>query len=369
MKVRYSYLKEKFADPNPILERIKEVVLSGDFTLGKYVEKFEQEFADLVDSKYAIGVANGTDAIKLPLKAVGVGPGDEVITASNTFVASAGAIAELFAKPVFVDMAEHYVLDADLIERAITEKTKAIVPVHFTGESCDMDKVMEVAHKYNLHVVEDACQAVLAEWRGKKCGNFGIAGAISLHPLKNLNVWGDGGMIVTNDEDMNKKLRLIRNHGLKNRDEIECFGVNSRLDAVQAAVGSYLIQFTKDSVEQRRQNAKYYDAGLKDSVSIVSRRPHAPSCFHLYMFEVDAVIRDDLVRHLNEFGIEAKVHYPIPLQGALGVCGFGPSDFPKAYRQASRIVTLPVDEHLTKEQMDYCIETIRAFMPNRGYKY
>lgn len=372
MHVRYSYLKQKFADPNPMLELIKEVVASGDFTLGKAVEEFEGRFAELVGCKYAIGVANGTDAIKLPLKALGIGPGDQVITAANTFVASAGAIDELFAEPIFVDMAQHYVLDADLIESKITEKTKAIVPVHFTGEPCEMDMIMGIANNRGLAVVEDACQAVLAEYKGKMCGNFGIAGAISLHPLKNLNVWGDGGMIMTNDDWMNKELRLIRNHGLKNRDEITRFGVNSRLDAVQAAVGNYLIQFTKESVAQRRMNAAFYDEKLLaiPGVSIVPRRPHAISCFHLYMFEVNAVTRNGLVKFLNEQGIEAKVHYPIPLQGVLGMFGFGRNEYPKAFDQSDRIVTLPVDEHLTLEEMHYCTEKVREFMTNnRTYTF
>jgi dTDP-4-amino-4,6-dideoxygalactose transaminase len=361
MKVRYSYLKEKFSDPEPMLTLMKEVIASGDFTLGKAVQEFETKFAELTGCKHAIGVANGTDAIKLPLKVLGIGPGDEVIVPANTFVASAGAVAELFAKPVFVDMSENYTIDPSKIEAAITSKTKAIVPVHFTGEPCDMDPIMNIAEKHNLHVVEDACQAVLAEYKGKMCGNFGIAGAVSLHPLKNLNVWGDGGVIMTNDDEMNRKLRLIRNHGLKNRDEIECFGVNSRLDAVQAAVGNYLISFTKESVEQRRKNAAYFDEHLKPWVWTPDRRDYAKSCFHLYMFEVRPDLRNPLVKFLNDAGIEAKVHYPIPLQGVLGLYGLGREEFPKAFAQADRIITLPVDEHMTKEMQDYCITKVGEF--------
>ncbi len=369
MIVRYSYLPQKFAKPDPILAKIKkEVIETGDFTLGKAVQEFEEKFAKLVGAKYAVGVANGTDAIKLPLRLLGIGPGDEVITAANTFVASAGAIDECYAKPVFVDMAPGYVMDANLVEAAITPRTKAIVPVHFTGEPVEMDKLMEVAKAHNIPVVEDACQAVLAEYRGVKCGNFGIAGAFSLHPLKNLNVWGDGGVIVTNDLEMYEKLRLFRNHGMKNRDEISMFGVNSRLDSIQAVVGNYLIGGTPASVNQRRINAKFYDDHLRHIVYIIERRPHAISCFHLYMFEVDKKIRDQLVRFLLKEGIDAKVHYPIPLyqQEGLKHLGYKKGDFPVADFQSDRIVTIPCDEHLSDGQLDYCVDRIKEFMLTHG---
>jgi len=371
LKVRYSYLPQKFAgcmEPgHPIYEGFKKLLEVGDFTLGPQVEAFEQKFASLIGAKHAIGVANGTDAIRLALRACGVGPGDEVITAANTFVASAGAIAELFAVPRFVDMSPWYTLDANLIERAITKKTKAIVPVHFTGEPCEMEQVMYVANKYGLPVVEDACQGVLAEFKGQCCGTFGAAGAFSLHPLKNLNVWGDGGMIATNDADLNRRLRLYRNHGLKNRDEIHPifgFGCNSRLDSLQAIVGNFLISETKETTGRRRENARYYDQNLKDvrGISLAPRREHVKQCFHLYMFEVDYTIRNRLLEWLQDNGIEAKVHYPIPLQGVLEYSGLAQDDFPVAYRQAARVISLPVDEHLSREEQDYAIDKVKEFM-------
>lgn len=346
-----------------------DVLSTGDFTLGKAVTEFEERFAKMCGSKYAIGVANGTDAIKLPLKMCGVGPGDEVITAANTFVASAGAIVECGATPRFVDMCEHYVLDSYKLESAITEKTKAIVPVSFTGEPCEMDEVLRVADKYKLHVVEDNCQGVLASYKGKFLGNFGIAGAISLHPLKNLNVWGDGGVIMTSDDEMNRKLRLYRNHGMFDRDTITMFGLNSRLDSLQAVVGNYLIDSTPGNVEQRRRNAAYYDMYLKDvpGVFIVPRRTHAVSSFHLYFFEVDEAIRNDLYQYLLDAGIEAKIHYPTPLylQPGLQYLGYKEGDFPVADRQAKRYITLMTDEHLNQNQMYYCVSKVREFMCNK----
>ncbi len=372
MKVRYSYLPQKFKHildtDHEVYQNLQGLLKNGHYTLGPEVEQFEKSFAELIGSKYAIGVANGTDALRISLRMAGVRPGDEVITAANTFVASAGCIDELFAIPKFVDMAPWYTMDADLLESAITPRTKAIIPVHFTGEPVEMDKVMYVANKHGIPVIEDSCQSVLAEYRGKCVGNFGIAGAFSLHPLKNLNVLGDGGMISTNDKDFYDKVKLYRNHGMMNRDKIAFFGCNSRLDTLQAIPGNYLIRETKATVAQRRKNAAYYDDLLSeiDGIHFAPRRTHVKPCYHLYMFEVDESIRDLLVTHLVENEIEAKIHYPIPLQGALEVCGYGRKDFPLAYRQSDRIITLPVDEHLTKEEQDFAVQKVREFMYERA---
>jgi aminotransferase EvaB len=369
VKVRYSYLKEKFGDKElrkKIYQDFDKLLDEGDFTLGAAVTEFENRFAKLIGARHAIGVANGTDAIRLALKAVGVGPGDEVITGASSFIASAGAIAELYARPVFVDMAPWFTLDADLIEDSITEHTKAILPVHFTGEPAEMDKILEIGMRHNIPIVEDCAQAVLAKYKGVCCGNFGRAGAFSLHPLKNLNVWGDGGIIVTNDDSLNKQFRLMRNHGLKNRDEVMLLGCNSRLDTLQAIVGNALIDSTAENIRKRRENAAYYDKHLStiENITPPLRRPYVESCFHLYMFEVtdDKATRNGLVEFLNLQGIEAKVHYPIAMykqdalidNNVLTYC-------PVAECQANSIVTLPVDEHMTKEMMDYCISKIREF--------
>lgn len=368
MKVRYSYLPQKFGGclgpDHPILKGMQELLVSGDFTLGKAVQEFEQRFADLIGAKYAVGVANGTDALRISLRAVGVKPGDEVITAANTFVASAGCIDELFATPVFCDMAPNYVLDHTRLESLITSKTKAIIPVWFTGEPPEMDAIMDIANRHNIPVVEDACQAVLAEYKGKCAGNFGATGAFSLHPLKNLNVWGDGGMIATNDKNLYEWIKLYRNHGMVNRDEVAFFGCNSRLDSLQAIVGNFLIQETKETVGKRRENAEYYDSRMRQipGVHLIKRLSDRKSCFHLYMFEVDCSSRNHLVKYLQEEGIEAKVHYPIPLQKALENCGGRRARFPVAYRISDRIITLPVDEHITREQQDYTIGRVAEFM-------
>ncbi len=364
-KVRYSYLPQQFANPEEVLESIRKHLTTCKFTLGPEVEQFEKSFAALIDTQHAIGVGSGTDALKLPLKALGIGYGDEVITAANTFIATAGAINELGAKTVFVDATPYYTLNTDQLEKAITPKTKAIMPVHFTGEPADMGPVMEIAKKHHLVVVEDACQAISASVDGRNVGTFGDAAGFSLHPLKNLNVWGDAGVTVTNSIEVNRMMRLLRNHGLKNRDEIEVFGYNSRLDSIQAIVGNWIIKQTAAITEARISNGRYYDRELTkiDGVRTTPRRKNVRQVFHLYMFEVDPKHRDPLVKHLHQSGIEAKVHYPIPLflQQGLRHLGYKPGDFPETERQARQVVSLPVDQHLTREEQDYCIQMVQSY--------
>ena len=295
MRVRYSYLKQQFENADDLCRDLRDFVESGDFTLGKPLIEFEQKFADLMDSKYAIGVNSGTDAIKLSLKVQGVGPGDEVITAANTFVATVGAICELGAIPVFVDCDDTFCMNVALIEAAITEKTKAIVPVHFTGYMTDMRRVMEIAKKYDLVVVEDACQSILGAIHGKKAGTWASTGAFSLHPLKNLNVWSDGGVIVTSDDNLANALRLQRNHGLVDRDTVGIMGCNSRLDTFQAVVGNWLIPQTQAIADQRISNAAYYDEHLSsiDAITIPPRPAGYRIVYHLYI--VFAEDRDGLL--------------------------------------------------------------------------
>ena len=236
MKIRYSYLKQQFKNSEDLWKKLKNFVATADFTIGKPLKIFERKFAKLIGTKYAIGVNSGTDAIKLSLKALGIKAGDEVITAANTFVATVGAINEIGAKIKFIDCNDTFCMDTTLIEKAITKKTRAIIPVHFTGYVTNMTEVMKIAKKYKLFVIEDACQSILGEFKKKISGSWGVTGAFSLHPLKNINVWSDGGMITTNNKKIYQKLILLRNHGLKNRDNVSILGYNSRLDTFQAVV-------------------------------------------------------------------------------------------------------------------------------------
>ena len=367
VKVRYSYLPQQFGDPTEILEELRRFVPTGNFTLGKPVVEFERRFAELIGVRHAIGVNSGTDALKLSLKAVGVGHGDEVVTTANTFIATAGAINEVGARNVFVDCDDTFCMDVSKLEAAISPRTKAIMPVHFTGYMTDMRKLMPIAQQRGIPVVEDACQAILADIEGRKAGTWGVAGGFSLHPLKNLNVWADGGMIVTDDDGVAAKLRLLRNHGLSNRDEIAIFGYNSRLDSVQAIVGNWLIKDVHNITARRIDNAAYYDNGFK-FVSQIRIPPRSADCkrvFHLYI--VFAERRDELLRYCLDQGIEAKIHYPIPLyqQKGLAHLGYKPGDFPVTDRQANEIISFPCDQHLAREQQDYVIATVRSFYAGR----
>lgn len=362
-KARYSYLPEQFADPAEIFAALERLVQSGDFTLGKPVAEFEQKFAALIGTKHAIGVGSGTDALKLGLKAQGIGYGDEVITAANTFIATVGAIAEIGAVPTFVDCDDSFCMDVSQLEAAITPKTKAIMPVQLTGEVPNMPALMDIAARHNLVVVEDACQGILSETHGKRSGTWGAAAGFSLHPLKNLNVWGDAGIIVTNDDEVDRKLRLLRNHGLVNRDEIGILGYNSRLDSVQAVVGNWLIAQTHEITDARIRNAAVYDKAFAEvpQIRVPLRRDNVKHVYHLYM--VFAEDRDALFAHCLANGVEAKVHYPIPLyqQEGLKHLGYKPGDFPVTDRHAGTVISFPVDQHMTAAQLEIVIETVRSF--------
>ena len=366
MKVRYSYLAQQFGNCDDLWDELKAFVPTGDFTLGKPLQEFEQHFAELIGTKFAIGVNSGTDAIKLSLKALGIGHGDEVITTANTFVATVGAIAELGAKPVFVDCDDTFCMDVDQLEAVISPQTKAIVPVHFTGYMTDMRKLLPIAQKHQLPIVEDACQSILGAIGGKNAGTWGQAGAFSLHPLKNLNVWSDGGVIVTDDDGLNQKLRLLRNHGLVDRDTVGLMGCNSRLDTIQAIVGNWLIPQTEDIARKRIENAAYYDEQLDQiaGIQIPPRPKDFKIVYHLYI--VFAEQRDELLQYCLDHGIEAKVHYPVPIyrQPGLAHLGYQEGSFPVTDAHTQKIITFPCDQHLSNEEMDYVINTVRSFYQN-----
>ena len=363
MRVRYSYLPQQFADCDDLWAQLKAFVPTGDFTLGKPLTEFETRFAKLIGAKHAIGVNSGTDAIKLALKARGVGHGDEVITTANTFVATVGAIAELGATPVFVDCDDTFCMDVAGLEAKIGPRTKAIVPVHFTGYMTDMRKLLPIARRHGLPVVEDACQSILGSIDGRNAGTWGDAGAFSLHPLKNLNVWSDGGLIVTDDDALAAQLRLLRNHGLSDRDTVAIMGCNSRLDTIQAVVGNWLLPQTEAIAAKRIENAAYYDRALGQipGIRIPPRPRDMRIVYHLYI--VFAERRDALLRRCVESGIEAKVHYPVPIyrQPALAHLGHRAGDFPVADRHTGEIITFPCDQHLSRAEMDHVIATVRGF--------
>lgn len=370
MKVEFSYLKRQFAETkHEIMKRLESIVDRGDYTLGKEVKELEQKFANHCGTKYSVGMSNGTSALWLSLKALGIKPGDEVITVSSTFYATAASIDFVGAHPVFVDVNDEYLMDANQIEAKITHRTKAILPVQLTGNVCDMDKILSIAKRYDLKVVEDACQSVGAEYKGKKVGSFGDAGAFSFHPLKNLNVWGDGGIVTTNSKELYDDLCKWRNHGLKNRDVCEFFAVNERISTVQAAVALYLLENDlEETSRKRRDHAKFYDEALKDvpQIKIPPRNPDKKQVYHLYI--VQAEQRDELLEYLNnndENQIEAKIHYPIPvhLQPASKRAGlaYEEGDFPVGESQAKKIISLPLHQHLRNDERECVVEMVKKF--------
>jgi dTDP-4-amino-4,6-dideoxygalactose transaminase len=363
MEVKYLGLAQQFDDES-LFSLIRQGLQRAQFILGPEVQSFESRFARFCSTNYALGVNSGTDALFLALKALEVGPKAEVITVPNTFVATVGAIVQAGAKPVFVDVNEEYNMDVRLIERVITKKTKAILPVHLTGNPSDMPGMLDIAKRYGLYVIEDAAQAVGASIEGKSVGSFGTAGCFSLHPLKNLNVCGDGGLLVTNSEAIYEKARLLRNHGLKNRDEVELYGFNSRLDTLQAIIATWVMDQLETITEARIKNAKKYDEGLSEMtpyIKIPPRRNHVRHVFHTYV--IQAMDRDKLMAYLGQHGIETKVHYPIPihLQKASRYLGYKEGDFPVCEKQAEEILSLPVHQYLEKEQLDYVIDRIKKF--------
>ena len=363
MKVRYSYLKDQFSNCEPLWNKLKKFVPTGDFTLGKELLKFEKNFAKLIGTRYALGVNSGTDAIKLSLKLFDIGKGDEVITAANTFVATVGAIHEVGARPVFVDCDDTFCIDVGKVEKAINKKTKAIVPVHFSGFMTNMREIDRISKKYKIPVIEDACQSILGEFEHKKAGTWGKLGTFSLHPLKNINVWSDGGVITTNDKKYYEKIKLLRNHGLISRDKVKIMGYNSRLDTFQAIVGSWLLPKAKMIANRRIKNAKYYDKNFSKIkyLRLPPRPKNQKVVYHLYM--IFAKYRDQLYKYCLKKGIEAKIHYPIPIyrQEALKKINPKKQYFPVTEMHAKNLISFPCDQHLSKKQMNYIIKTVEKF--------
>jgi dTDP-4-amino-4,6-dideoxygalactose transaminase len=311
-----------------LLAATERVLENGQFILGEDLTKLEKTFATLCNTKYALGVANGTDALFLSLKALGIKEGDEVITAPNSFLASASAVALIGAKPVFADVLDDFNLDPAKVEKAISPKTKAIIAVHLTGRPAPMDELLAIAKKHNIAVVEDCAQAVGAEYKGKRVGGIGATGCFSLHPLKNLAASGDGGVITTNDDKIYSYLVKARNHGLINRDECEFWSYNSRLDNLQAALLNVKLRELQKWTDRRRTIAEKYYEKLKGLNIIAPHdKPYEKAVYHTFIIQTDK--RDKLKEFLASKGIDTKIHYPIPIhmQTAAKYLGYKKGDF------------------------------------------
>ena len=365
LKINHNYLPQQFSDYKKILKEIEKVVRVCDFTLGKKVDEFENKIKKLINANYVVAVGSGTDAIMLSLKALGVKDGDEVITTPYTYHATIGAIVTAGAKPVFVDVKDDYNIDENKIESKINKKTKAILPVHWSGRICEMEKIQKIAKKYSIPIVEDACHAILGKYKGKFAGKFGDFGCFSMHPLKNLNIWGDGGFVVIKNKKNYKKMLLLRNHGLANRDKNLIFGYNSRLDTIQAVVALHSFKKLPKITFRRIYNALYLDKKLQTlkNIFLKKRKKYLKEVFHLYEIRVkNNKIRDTIIKKLIKNGVDAKVHYPIPmhLQPASKYLNYKKGDFPNSEKIAKTTISLPVHEYISKKKLNKIIKIVRG---------
>ncbi|QIZ20844.1 DegT/DnrJ/EryC1/StrS family aminotransferase [Candidatus Pelagibacter giovannonii] len=364
MKIRYNYLSQEFENTKNIFFEWKKLIKTTDFTLGHKVEEFEKKIGKFLNIKYIISTNNGTDALKLSLKSIGIKNGDEVITVCNSFYASAGAIVALGARPVFIDCDDRFQMNYNLISNAINNKTKAIMPVHWGGASPDMDKITKIAKKYNLKVIEDACMGIGGNILGKSPGSFGDISAFSMHPLKSLNVMGDGGFVGTNNKSIFNWLKKYRNHGMIDRDRISFWGENFRLQPLQAVVALNQLKKLKKVIKIRNNNAKYLDkqlSALYPNVKIPPRPRGFKETFALYMANFSK--RNELRSYLLKRGVETKIHYPIPLhlQKASKKFNYKKKDFPVAEKQSKSLITIPVHQYLDMKHMQYISNLIRKF--------
>ena len=357
LKAQYVALKSEI-DP-----AIQSVINETAFIGGKYVEAFEKAYAEKYGMKHCISCANGTDAIYITLKALGIGFGDEVITVANSWISTSETITQAGARPVFVDIDEYFHINPTQIESRITKKTKAVIPVHLFGQPVDIKAVQAICEKHNLYLIEDCAQSHFATFQGKKTGTFGIAGTFSFYPGKNLGAYGDAGAIVTDDDDFARNARLFANHGSLQKHIHEIEGINSRLDSIQAVVLKAKLAHIDDWNRARNSHAMKYNALLADAekVKCPKLRPDTFHIFHLYV--IRAAHRDDLAAFLKTKGVFTGIHYPIslPLMPAYRYLRHKPSDFPVAYECQDEILSLPMYPELTDEQITYIVDSIKEF--------
>ena len=366
MNVPYLDLKSQYiAIKDEIHAAIDEVMEKTAFAGGPFVAQFEQDFAKFCDRKHALGVGNGTDALWLSLLALGIGAGDEVITAPNSFIATAAAISLCGAKPVFVDVEEKtYNMNPALLESAITPRTKAIIPVHLFGQPADMDPILDIAKKHGLLVVEDACQAHGAEYKGRRAGTMGVTGCFSFYPGKNLGAYGEGGAVVTNDDAAAEKIRMYRDQGQSKKYYHNVIGWNARLDGIQGAILRVKLKYLPAWNDARRQHGAEYTRLLAPVEGVIEpvEMDYARHVYHIYAVRVKQ--RDRLMDALGAKGVSCGIHYPVPihLQDAYRFLGLGRGSFPVAEQCAEEFLSLPMFPELTSEQIAYTVEMLKSCM-------
>lgn len=353
----------QFAEEREALLAVTEdVYRRGMYVDGPEIEAFEQAVASYCECHYAVAVGSGTDALILGLKALGVGSGDEVITPPNSFIASTSAIVAVGAKPVFADVLDDQNIDPAKVEAAITPRTRAVMPVHLSGRVATMDRILDIAKRHGLRVIEDAAQAIGSRYRGQCSGTFGDVGCFSAHPLKNLNAAGDAGFIVTGDAKIAERIRRLRNHGLADRDTALEWGLVSRMDTLQAAILTLRLKRLDSVIERRRRNECLYRECLDPEHVFVPPPMNTEfNTYHTFVIQTDR--RNALKCHLAKRGIGTAIHYPVPihLQPAAAALGHREGDFPRAERQAKKILSLPIHQFLAPEDITYVADTITDF--------
>ena len=371
MKVPFLDLKPQYRRIEAALKpRLEEIMAAGAFIGGPEVEAFEAEFAAFCETKYCVGVSSGTDALRFALLACGIGPGDEVITVPHTFIATTEAITQAGARPVFVDVdPATSTLDPGRLEEAITPRTRAVIPVHLYGRPADMAPILEIAGRRNLLVIEDACQAHGARYRGKRAGSMGKAGCFSFYPGKNLGAFGDAGALVTDDPEIARRARMLREHGQSRKYYHDTEGYTGRLDALQAAVLRLKLAFLEEGNRARRENARRYDERLADipGLSVIPDGDQdVEPVYHLYVVFVDD--REGLQEHLSRSGVGTGLHYPLPLhlQRAYAGMGHRRGDFPVSEHLADRLLSLPMYPELSPAEIESVVSCIRSFQEGRA---
>lgn len=362
--VRFVDLQTQAEQLEPALsEAMLGVVRRGDFILGQDVARFEQEFAAYCGVEHAVGVDSGFSALEMLLRATGIGPGDEVITQANTFIATVGSITAVGARPVLTDCDPQGAMDLNAVAAAITPRTRAIVPVHLFGRIADMERIQALADSAGVPVFEDACQAHGATWQGLRAGSFGVGAAFSFYPAKNLGAFGDGGMMVTHSEEIASAVRAMRNYGQRAKYEHVTLPMNRRLDTIQAAVLRVKLPHLDRWNAQRERLADIYRTHLQ-GLPVGLPSPEAPGRHVYHLFVIETEERDALRAALGRDGIETGIHYPIPLhvQPALTELDYAPGDFPHAERLATRSLSLPMYPELPAEQVERVADAIRRFL-------
>ena len=364
MKIPYVDLKLQWKkEKNNLLPLIEKTLSEGTYVIGSEIEKFEKKISRVCGTKYAVAFNSGTDALTMALVLLGVRRGDEVITPPNSFISSTSSIIHIGAIPVFADILNDQNIDPKEIEKKITKKTKAIMPVHLTGRMCEMDQIKHISKKYGIPIVEDAAQSIGSKYYNKKSGSIGDVGCFSTHPLKNLNACGDGGFFVTNNYEIYDKAKILRNHGLEDRNVVKHFGYISRMDVIQARILNFRLKNLHSTIIKRRNNAKFYlDNINREFYELIDEKKYQYNTYHTFVIKTPK--RKKLINYLKKNSIGTAIHYPIPihLQPASKFFKYKKGDFPVAENQAKKILTLPIHQNLTFKNIKKIVEVLNKFV-------